>query len=77
MSVGSVLCCATEPSSPSNTAQMLLLLVRSDSRKTRFVHGGVCYQCRSEKRRSLTRSFSPRDCAGYSLCGPTAREDCE
>jgi hypothetical protein len=55
----------------------LTLLDRSDNKRTRLLHEGVCYQCRVEKRAARTRSFTPRDCEGYALCGPTAEEDCQ
>jgi hypothetical protein len=41
------------------------------------MHGGQCYECRVERRRGRTRSFSPRDCAGYALCFPVAQEECK
>jgi serine/threonine protein kinase len=54
------------------------LLDRSNNRRSRFVgRDGQCYVCRVERRPSRTQNFSPRDCAGYSLCGPAAAEDCE
>ena len=53
------------------------LLARTSSRRSQLARDGTCYECRVERRRSRTRSFSPRDCAGYSLCGPTASEACE
>ena len=53
------------------------LLDRSSRRRASFVHQGVCYTCRVESRRSRTRSFSPRDCAGYSLCGEASAAACE
>ncbi|HLT36982.1 MAG TPA: serine/threonine-protein kinase [Enhygromyxa sp.] len=55
----------------------LTLLDRSTNRRARFLAGGQCYACRVEKRRSRTRSFSPRDCAGYSLCGPVSAGECQ
>jgi serine/threonine protein kinase len=53
------------------------LLVRSSARRPRLVHSGQCYTCRVEQRRSRTRSFTPRDCAGYSLCGAAPAGECE
>ncbi|MFO7567366.1 MAG: serine/threonine-protein kinase [Enhygromyxa sp.] len=55
----------------------LTLLERSNGRRARFVKQGQCYVCRVESRSSRTRSFSPRDCAGYSLCFPAAKGECE
>ncbi len=52
------------------------LLDRSNKRRARFVRDGQCYQCRVESRSSRTRNFSPRDCEGYSLCGPAREEEC-
>jgi len=53
------------------------LLLRARRRRGAFVHEGVCYSCRVERRRSRTRNFSPRDCAGYALCGRAGAEVCE
>ena len=53
------------------------LLSRVARRKGSLTHRGTCYVCRVERRRSRTRNFSPRDCAGYSLCGPSKLGDCE
>ncbi|PRP96738.1 serine/threonine-protein kinase [Enhygromyxa salina] len=53
------------------------LLSRTNSRRASFTHQGTCYTCRVERRRSRTSSFSPRDCAGYSLCGEASASACE
>jgi hypothetical protein len=52
------------------------LLTRTTKRKASFEHEGSCWVCRTETRTSRTRNFSPRDCAGYSLCGTAAAEEC-
>jgi serine/threonine protein kinase len=52
------------------------LLARTAKRRANFQHEGSCYVCRVERRRSRTQNFSPRDCAGYSLCGSAAAEVC-
>ncbi|MCA9683942.1 MAG: hypothetical protein KC457_17205, partial [Myxococcales bacterium] len=52
------------------------LLARSRRRQSTMTVHGVCYVCRVEQRSSRTRNFSPRDCAGYSLCGPTNAGTC-
>ncbi len=52
------------------------LLARTAKRRANVEHEGTCYVCRVERRRSRTQSFSPRDCAGYSLCGSGSPEDC-
>jgi serine/threonine protein kinase len=52
------------------------LLDRTPKRRASFEHQGTCYVCRAETRRSRTQNFSPRDCAGYSLCGSAAAEEC-
>jgi predicted Ser/Thr protein kinase len=53
------------------------LLARTKSRHGSLTHQGTCYTCRVERRRSRTRNFSPRDCAGYSLCGEASPEACK
>lgn len=52
------------------------LLERSSKRRASLINAGLCYVCRAEHRKSRTRNFSPRDCAGYSLCGPAASGEC-
>ncbi len=52
------------------------LLARVSKRKGTLQHEGKCYECRVEKRRDRIRTFSPRDCAGYSLCGETSADAC-
>ncbi|PRP89998.1 Serine/threonine-protein kinase PK-1 [Enhygromyxa salina] len=52
------------------------LLTRTNTRRGSFEHDGVCFTCRVERRRSRTRNFSPRDCAGYSLCGKASADAC-
>jgi hypothetical protein len=54
----------------------LTLLARTEGRRTKLEDRGQCYQCRVERRASRTRSFSPRDCIGYLLCGPVGPEEC-
>ncbi|KIG16454.1 serine/threonine protein kinase [Enhygromyxa salina] len=53
------------------------LLSRTNNRRASFMHQDTCYTCRVERRRSRTSSFSPRDCAGYSLCGEASASACE
>ena len=52
------------------------LLARTPRKKTKLEHQGTCYECRVEQRRSRTENLSPRDCAGYLLCGATSAEAC-
>jgi predicted Ser/Thr protein kinase len=52
------------------------LLARTSKRRATLEHDGSCYACRVESRRDRTRSFSPRDCAGYSLCGEASADAC-
>jgi serine/threonine protein kinase len=52
------------------------LLARTSKRRATLVHQGTCYTCRVESRRDRTRNFSPRDCAGYSLCGEASADAC-
>jgi hypothetical protein len=52
------------------------LLSRTSKRRATLEHQGKCYICREEKRRDRTRNFSPRDCAGYSLCGEESADAC-
>ena len=52
------------------------LLIRTRKRRSSFEHEGVCYACRVERRADRTRNFSPRDCAGYALCGEANAEAC-
>jgi serine/threonine protein kinase len=52
------------------------LLARTDKRKATLEHRGSCYTCRVESRRDRTRNFSPRDCAGYALCGKASADAC-
>jgi serine/threonine protein kinase len=52
------------------------LLARTPRKKTKLEHQGTCYECRVEQRRSRTENLSPRNCAGYLLCGATSAEAC-
>jgi predicted Ser/Thr protein kinase len=52
------------------------LLARTSKRRATLEHQGSCYVCRAEDRRDRTRNFSPRDCAGYSLCGEASADEC-
>lgn len=52
------------------------LLARTSKRRATLEHQGSCYTCRVESRRDRTRNFSPRDCAGYSLCGEASADAC-
>jgi serine/threonine protein kinase len=52
------------------------LLARTSKRRATLEHQGSCYACRVESRRDRTSNFSPRDCAGYSLCGEASAETC-
>jgi len=53
-----------------------VLLARTSKRRANVEHQGSCYVCRVERRRDRTQNFSPRDCAGYSVCGSAAAEAC-
>lgn len=54
------------------------LLRREKRRQNHFkARGGRCFVCRIEARASRTRQFSPGDCQGYQLCGPTDAAKCE
>ncbi|MFV8754530.1 serine/threonine-protein kinase [Nannocystaceae bacterium ST9] len=72
----------TNPTEPSGDGWCHLhedsytLLARTAKKRANLDHAGTCYVCRVERRSSRTQNFSPRDCAGYSLCGATAAEDC-
>ena len=52
------------------------LLVRGAKKRKNLEHEGNCYACRVEDRRDRTRGFSPRDCAGYLLCGEASADEC-
>jgi hypothetical protein len=52
------------------------LLARTSKRRATLEHKGSCYSCRVESSRERTRNFSPRDCAGYSLCGEASADAC-
>jgi serine/threonine protein kinase len=52
------------------------LLARTSKRRATLLHENTCYACRVESRRDRTRNFSPRDCAGYLLCGEASADAC-
>jgi serine/threonine protein kinase len=52
------------------------LLERTSKRRATVEVQGKCYTCRVEKNRDRTRNFSPRDCAGYSLCWEASADAC-
>ncbi|EDM76959.1 serine/threonine kinase family protein [Plesiocystis pacifica SIR-1] len=51
-------------------------LLTRGRRRGHLSKGSECFVCRVERRRSRTRNFSQRNCAGFSLCGPAPAEDC-